>query len=64
MLRRLSVDEFCKGEFTCPSVWGDDEDLDYVVVVGDPVPAGTVPLADGEIALRVKRQVIADANIR
>jgi len=64
MMRRLSVDVECKGTYTCPSVWQDDTDPDYLVVVGHSVPAGMVPVADGEIAIRVKRQVVADAEIR
>ncbi len=63
MMRRLSVDAECKGTYTCPSVWEDDTDPDYLVVVGNPVQAGTVPMAEGEIAIRVKRQVVADAKI-
>jgi hypothetical protein len=64
VMHRLSVDEMCKDAYTCPSVHQDDTEPDYLVVVGHPVPAGTVPLSDGEIAIRVKRQVIADAEIR
>ena len=62
-MRRLSVDAECKDKYTCHSVWQDDTDSGYLVVVGDPVSAGTVPMADGEIAVRVKRQVVADAEI-
>lgn len=63
-MRRLSVDAECKDGFSCPSVHADDTDPLHVVVVGEIVPAGTVPLGPGEIAVRVKRQVIADADIR
>lgn len=63
-MQRLSVDAECKDGFSCPSVHADDTDPLYVVVVGKAVPAGTVPLGPGEIAIRVKRQVIADAEIR
>lgn len=42
----------------------DDTDPDHLVIVGLPVPAGTVLLGPGEIAIRVKRQVIVDAEIR
>lgn len=63
-VRRLSVDADCKDRFTCPSVWQDDEDPECVVVVGHPAPAGTVPVCAGEIAVRVKRQVIVDAGVR
>jgi hypothetical protein len=64
MMRRLSVDASCKGTYTCPSVWEDDTNLAFLVVVGHPVPAGTVPVGDGEIAIRVPRQVVADAEVR
>lgn len=62
-MRRLSVDAACKDAYTCPSVWADDADPASLVIVGVPVAAGTVPLADGEIAIRIKRQVIADAGV-
>jgi hypothetical protein len=63
-MRRLSVDAECKDGFSCPSVHSDDDDLTHLVIVGEPVPAGTVPLGPGEVAIRVKRQLIADAEIR
>ncbi|GAA0645774.1 hypothetical protein GCM10010174_81000 [Kutzneria viridogrisea] len=63
MLRRLSVDQMCKAAYTCPSVWEDDTDPEYLVVVGHQVPNETVPMAEGEIAIRIKRQVVADAKI-
>lgn len=63
MMRRLSVDQECKAQYTCPSVWEDDADPEYLVVVGHPVPAGTVPMADGEIAVRIRRDIVADAHI-
>ncbi|TDX84951.1 hypothetical protein CLV69_11735 [Amycolatopsis arida] len=63
MWRRLSVDQLCRDGLTCPSVWAHDDDPDHVVIVGHPVEAGTVPTANDEIAVRVKRQVLADAQI-
>jgi hypothetical protein len=63
MMRRLSVLADCKSGYTCPSVWIDDDDPNTVVVVGHLVDAGTVPLAEGEVAVRVARQVVADAKI-
>jgi hypothetical protein len=63
MLKRLSVDSSCKGAYTCPSVWQDDDNPDELVIVGHPVALGLVPMAEGEIAVRVRRQVIADAEI-
>jgi hypothetical protein len=62
-MQRLSVDAECKDGFSCPSVHVDDADPAHLVIVGVPVPAGTVPLGPGEIAIRVKRQVIAEAAI-
>ncbi|WP_158303224.1 hypothetical protein [Prauserella endophytica] len=53
----------CRDGLTCPSVWASDDDPDHVVIVGHPVEVGTVPAADDEIAVRVKRQVIAAARI-
>jgi hypothetical protein len=64
MLRRISVDMDCKAKGTCQSVWSDDEITEDIVIIGRAVAPGTVPLATGEVAIRVKRQVIADAKIR
>jgi hypothetical protein len=63
MLRRLSVDDTCGDDDTCPAVWDDDQCRDELVIVGHPVPDGTVPLAKGEIALRIRRKIVADARI-
>jgi len=63
MLERLSVDDACQGKFTCPSVWRDPADPEHLVIVGVPVAPGTVQLADGEIAVRVKTQVVRDAEL-
>lgn len=63
MKRRLSVEASCKDGLTCPAVFDDTSDPDHLWIVGVPVEAGTVPVGDGEIAIRVKRQVVADANI-
>jgi hypothetical protein len=63
-MRRLSVDAECKDGFTCPSVHVDDANPADLVIVGHPVSAGTVPLGPGEIAIRVRQQVFADAGIR
>jgi hypothetical protein len=63
MLRRLSVDEHCDDLQTCQSVWDDDDGLDDLVIVGHPVPPGTVPLSEGEVAVRIRRRIVADAKI-
>lgn len=64
MWRRLAVDDACRDGYTCPSVWADDSDPEHLVVVGRPVEPGAVPIGDGEIAVRIKRQIVADAEIR
>ena len=61
--RRLSVDD-CTDGLTCPSVWLDDSDPDHVVIVGKVTPPGTVPVGAGEVAVRVRRQVIVNAELR
>lgn len=63
MLRRLSVDDYCKDGRTCQSVLGDDEVVEDLVIVGHAVPPGTVPLAAGEVAVRIRRRIVADAKI-
>lgn len=64
-MTRVSVDDTCKDGYTCPSVWIDDEnDPEHAVVVGIPVVDGAVPLGAGEVAVRVRRQVLKDADLR
>ena len=63
MLRRLTVDDSCGAKGTCPSLWEDDDRPDELVIVGHPVELGAVPLAEGEAAIRIRRQVVADAGI-
>jgi hypothetical protein len=64
MLKRISVDDYCDDLRSCQSVWEDDEIMDDLVIIGHRVPAGTVPLAEGEIAIRIRRRVVANARIR
>ncbi len=64
MWQRLSVEEQCRDGYTCPSVWADDTDPEHLVIVGHLVEEGTVPTAEGETAVRIKRQIVADAEIR
>lgn len=63
MFRRLSVDELCKGDETCPSIWVDDRDPEKIVVVGLKHPHGIVPCGTDEGAVVLRRQVIIDAGI-
>lgn len=70
-LKRISVDAECKDGYTCPAVWVNDDtdkqspviDADQVLVVGKVVDSSPVPLAPGEIAVLVPRQVIRDAAV-
>lgn len=62
-LRRVSVDDACKDGYTCPSVWADENDPEYAFVVGVPDAASGVPVGPGEIAVRVRRQVLRDAEV-
>lgn len=64
MWHRLSVDEKCRDGWTCPSVWVDDTNPEQLVIVGHAVEDDTVPVADGETAIRIERQIVADAEIR
>lgn len=63
MLRRLSVDETCDDEDTCESVWGDDDVWEDVVIVGREVAPGTVPLSEGERAIRIRRRIVIAAKL-
>jgi len=58
---RLSVAADCKNE-NCPAVWADTEDPEHLTIVGVPAP-DAAGVGSGEIAIRVPRQVIADAHI-
>ncbi|MGH3793536.1 MAG: hypothetical protein ACRDRT_00660 [Pseudonocardiaceae bacterium] len=60
-LRRLSVDETCKDGYTCPGVWADEGE--EVIIVGEVLDPSPVPLAPGERAVRLRRQVIRDAHL-
>jgi hypothetical protein len=63
-LKRISVDADCKDGLTCPSVWADEQaDSEYVVVVGQVMDPSPVPLADGEVAVRLRRQIVQDAKL-
>lgn len=60
-MERLSVDAGCKNG-TCPAVWADTDDPEHLTIVGVPVPDAE-GVGPGEIAIRIRRQVIADAHI-
>lgn len=69
MQRKSVDDQQCKEVYTCPSVWTDDEDpvlAEYAIVVGDPIDPAEVPdvlVGEGEILLKVRRQVLRDADV-
>jgi len=60
-MKRLSVDRDCKNG-SCPAVWADTDDPGHLTIVGVPAPDAE-GVGPGEIAIRIKRQVITDANI-
>jgi hypothetical protein len=62
-LERVSVDADCKDGLTCPSVWADESDPETAVVVGVLEQVHGVPLGPGEVAVRVRRQVLRDAEV-
>jgi hypothetical protein len=56
--------ESCKDGYTCPSIWVDDADPEHVVVVGQLIdPGPDVPMADGERAVRLRRDTVIRANL-
>ncbi|MGH3922721.1 MAG: hypothetical protein ACRDTT_07625, partial [Pseudonocardiaceae bacterium] len=60
--QRLSVN--CKdGDWTCPSIWDDDEIPEDVIAVGRLLDPSPVPLGPGKVAIRLPRQVVRDAGI-
>lgn len=63
-MRRLSVDQSCRDKWSCPSVWENEPGSDDLVIVGAPAELGIVPLADGEVAIRIKRSIVADADVQ
>lgn len=63
-MRRLSVDQSCRDKWSCPSVWEDEPGSDDLVIAGTPAELGVVPLADGEVAVRIKRSIVAAANVK
>ena len=62
MLRRLSVDRDCNGDYDCPSVWQDDGNPEELLIIGAPVEPGIVPTGPGEAAIRIRWQVVSDAR--
>lgn len=62
MIVRLAVDASCKDKYTCPAVFADTEDPANVWVVGAtaPPPDGVL-VGDGEFAVKVPLQVVADS---
>lgn len=59
-LRRLSGD----GEDeTSPGLWDEDQMSEDVIAVGTLLDPSPVPLGEGEVAIRLPRQVIGDAKI-
>lgn len=58
-IRQLATE--CRDKDGCPGVWEDDGDLVNVIVVGEVVDPCPVPLGAGEVAVRLRRQTVADA---
>jgi hypothetical protein len=63
MWKRISVDDHCYDARSCQSVWQDDDRLEDLLIIGHLAEPGSVPLAAGEVAIRVRRQVIVDAQV-
>ncbi|MEV8529970.1 hypothetical protein AB0451_38815 [Streptomyces sp. NPDC052000] len=62
MLRKLSGDPECKNG-TCPTLWGTEQDTDYVVqgyVVTDPERLAQLDLPEGETAVLVPASVLEE----
>ncbi len=59
-LRRLSGE--CRDVTTCPGVWAID--TDDVVFVGFALEQSPVPLGPGELAIRLPKRVLRDADLR
>lgn len=61
-LRRLSSD--CESaDWSCPGVWEEGEYLDDVIVVGTRIDPSPVPLGPGQVAIRLPRRVVRNAQI-
>lgn len=55
----------CQGKITCPGVWIDNEhDPEYAIVVGQLIDPAPMSIAPGERAVRLRRTIIRNANIR
>jgi hypothetical protein len=61
-LRQLST-EACKDGVTCPGVWVDETDPEHIVVVGRLLHHEAVPVGPGEVAVRLRRQTVIDAEL-
>ena len=60
VLRQLAGS--CDDKTTCPGVWVDDQAPDVVIVVGERLESSPVPLGSGEVAVRLRREIIHDAG--
>jgi len=61
-IRRLSGE--CEdADWSCPSIWEDDELPEDVIVVGPLSKSSPVPLGPGEGAILLSRRVVRDARI-
>jgi hypothetical protein len=62
-LRRLSS-ECESADWSCPGIWDDDEmpEVD-VIAVGRLLDPSPVPLGSGQVAIRLSRRVVRDAQI-
>jgi hypothetical protein len=61
--RRLGGNDECKDGWTCPGVWEEHVGAADVVVVGELLDPSPVPLGAGEVAVRIPRAVLRDADL-
>lgn len=52
----------CDDKTTCPGVWIDDDQPDDAIIVGAHLVRSPVPLAPGEVAVRLSVQLLRDAH--
>lgn len=53
----------CDDADSYPGVWEDDQSPGDAIIVGMVLDPSPVPLGPGEIAVRVNKQLIRDANV-
>jgi hypothetical protein len=54
---------WCKDGFTCPGVWEEHDGAKDVIVVSKQIGTSPVPLGPDEVAVRLPRRILRNADL-